>query len=209
MSDIISIEEPFTTPHSLETAENPKHGGGRPKDKVWQYFDYNATKHPGHYTARCKFCNDYWKVGVVKKLQAHLARDCESVGIEVKNKYMLIVARRDGLSENMEVEVDMNDENDNELSAEQTALIDRSVLKAFAMCGIPFQVVENPYFINMLKNIRSNYSPPSRERLSTNLLHEEAIRVDIKINNSLENQKNLTLGMDYILWLDFFLLNFF
>jgi len=51
----------------------------------------------------------------------------------------------------------------------------------------------------MFKNIRSNYSPPSRERLFTNLLHEEAIQVDIKINNSLKNQKNLTLGMDYIL----------
>ncbi len=56
----------------------------------------------------------------------------------VKNKYMLIVARRNGLSENMNVEVDMNNENDNELSAEQTALIDHSVLKAFAMYGIPF-----------------------------------------------------------------------
>ena len=59
----------------------------------------------------------------------------------------------DGLSENMDIEVDINDENDNELSVEQIALIDRSVLKAFAICGIPFQVIENPYFINMLKNI--------------------------------------------------------
>ena len=188
MSDITSIEE---------TVENPKHGGGRPKDKVWQYYNYNPTKHAGHYDARCKFCDTYWKAGVVKKLQNHLAGECEDVDIEVKNKYMLIVARRDGLSENMEVEVDMDHENEIELSAEQAAFIDRSVLKTFVMCGIPFQIVENPYFINMLKNIRSNYSPPSRERLSTNLLHEEAIRVDIKINNSLENQKNLTLGTYY------------
>jgi len=28
MSDIISIEEPFATSHSLETAENLKHGKG-------------------------------------------------------------------------------------------------------------------------------------------------------------------------------------
>src|SRR6266498_1122163 len=108
---------------------------------------------------------------------------------------MLIVARRNGLNENMDVEVDMNDENNNELSSKQTALIDRSVLKAFTICEIPFQIVENSYFINMLKNIRSNYNPPSRECLSANLLHEKAIQMDIKINNSLENQKNLTLGM--------------
>ena len=195
MSDTINMEEPFEI-------QSSKHAGGRPKDKVWQYFNSNATKHPGHFDAVCKFCNFYWKVGVVKKLQVHLARDCEGVDTEVKNKYMLIVARRDGLGE--EVEVDMDNENDIELSAEQIALIDRSVLKAFVMCGIPFQVIENPYFINMIKTIRSNYNLPFRERLFTNLLNEEAIRIDIKINNSLENQKNLTLGMNYILWLDFF-----
>jgi hypothetical protein len=192
MSDVISIEEPFVSP---EETENPKHNGGRPKDKVWRYFDNHPTKHPGHFDAKCKFCLNYWKVGVVKKLQVHLARECEEVDIEVKNRFMLIVAKRDGLGEEVEVE-EVDDENNDELSAEQAALIDRSMLKAFVMCGMPFQVVENPYFVNMLKSIRSNYNPPSRERLSTNLLHEEATRVEIKINNSLERAKNLTLGMN-------------
>ena len=143
----------------------------------------------------CKFCDKYWKVGVVKRLQVHLARECENVDVEVKNKYMLMVAKRDGLGENIEVEIDMDDDGNKELSVEQRALIDRSVLRAFVMCGIPFRIIENPYFISMLKNIRSNYNPPSRERLSTNLLHEEAARVEIKISNALERAKNLTLGM--------------
>ena len=72
---------------------------------------------------------------------------------EVKNKYMLIVARRDGLGEGMKVEVDMGDENDIELSAEKIAVIDYSVLKAFVIYRIPFQVIKNPYFINIVKNI--------------------------------------------------------
>ena len=131
-------------------------------------------------------------------------RECEDVDTKVKNKYMLIVVRRDNLNDNMKVkafEANMNDENDknNELLTEQAALIDHSVLKAFVMCEIPFQVVENPYFINLLKNFRSNYNPPSWEYLSTNLLNKESIWVEIKINNSLENIKNLTLSMDYIL----------
>ncbi len=71
---------------------------------------------------------------------------------------MLIIIRRDNLNDNMKVkafEANMNDKNDknNELPAEQTVLIDCSVLKAFVMCEIPFQVVENPYFINLLKNL--------------------------------------------------------
>jgi len=97
-------------------------------------------------------------------LQVYLAHECEDVDTEVKNKYILIIARRDNLNDNIEVEVfeaNMNDENDknNELSAEQAALIDRLVLKAFIMCEISFQVVENPYFINLLKTLRSNYNP--------------------------------------------------
>jgi hypothetical protein len=110
---------------------------------------------------------------------------------------MLIVAKRDGLNDDIEAEAfETNiDSESNELSEEQIALIDRSILKAFVMCGLPFQIIENPYFINMMKNLRLNYKPPSRERLSNNLLNEEAIRTEIKINNTLERAKNLTLGM--------------
>ena len=63
------------------------------------------------------------------------------------------------------------------------------------MCGLPFRIIENPYFINILKNLKKNYNPPSRERLSTNLLSEECVRLELKINNLLENSKNLSLGM--------------
>ncbi len=137
-------------------------------------------------------------------MQVHLVYKCKDIDTKVKNKYILIVTRSDGLNDNMEVEAfeaNINDENDknNELLAEQAALIDHSVLKAFVMYGIPFQVVKNPYFINLLKNFWSNYNSSSREHLSTNLLNEESIWVELKINNSLENTKNLTLGMDYIL----------
>ena len=63
------------------------------------------------------------------------------------------------------------------------------------MCGLPFCIIENPYFINILKNLKKNYNSPSREWLSTNLLSEECVRVELKINNLLENSKNLSLGM--------------
>lgn len=180
--------------------ERPKRGGGRPKNEVWQYFKRINTKFPGKFEAECKFCGQYWKVAIVKKLQVHLARECESVDTNIKSKYMYIVAKRDGL-ESTEVnalQININQEESNKdekLSEEAAALIDRSVLKSFVMCGIPFRVIENPYFINMLKNLQSKYNLLSRERLSTNLLDEESVRVDIKIINSLENAKNLTLGM--------------
>jgi len=71
---------------------------------------------------------------------------------------MLIVTRRDNLNDNIKVEAfeaNINDENNknNELPVEQIVLIDRSVLKAFIICEISFQIVKNPYFINLLKNL--------------------------------------------------------
>jgi hypothetical protein len=205
-SSFVSTPFEAITPGEEINAENlekdvEKHGGGRPRNVVWQYFDSKITKHPGHFDAKCKFCGNYWKIGIVKKLQNHLARECEFVEIDTKNKYLYIVARRDGLNDAMDVEatsMGMNNEKDNEsskLSVQKAALIDRLVLKAFIMCGMPFRIIENPYFINVLKNLQPDYDPPSRVRLSTNLLSEESIRVEIRINNMLEKEKNLTLGM--------------
>jgi hypothetical protein len=199
-----SLEEPFVTPPNTSeeiNLERTKRGGGRPKNAVWQFFEHNALKHAGHFDAKCKFCDRYWKIGIVKKLQVHLARECEYVDVDIKNKYMHIVASRDGLDNTIRIEETITDnekDNNKELSSEQVALIDRSVLRAFVMCGVPFRIIENPYFVNMLKKLQANYNPPSRERLSNNLLSEECIRVEIEINNFLERSKNLTLGMNFL-----------
>ena len=66
---------------------------------------------------------------------------------------------------------------------------DRSILKAFVMCAIPFRIIENPYFINLLKNLQPNYNSPSRERLATDLLSEESIRTEIKSKIILKKKK--------------------
>ena len=94
-----------------------------------------------------------------KKLEVHLAHECDNVSAEIKNKYMHIVAKRDGLSDDiMEIETSQITDNernkDDALSLEQAAFIDHSVLKAFVMCGLSFRIIEIPYFINILKNLK-------------------------------------------------------
>jgi hypothetical protein len=135
-----------------------KRGGGRPKNIVWNYFEHNALKHLGYYDAKCKFCGTCWKNEIVKKLQVHLASKCENVDVEVKNKFMHYVATRDGIVNENQMKIESNSENE-ELSEERVALIDCSILKAFVMCAVPFRIIENPYFINALKNLQLNYNP--------------------------------------------------
>lgn len=188
-------DDPFISPNSNpEEVIVVKRGGGRPKNIVWNYFEHNALKHPGHFDAKCKFCGTYWKNGIVKNLQVHLASKCENVDIEIKNKFMHLVATRDGIINENQMEIESDDGNE-ELSEERVALIDRSILKAFVMCAVPFRIIENPYFKSALKNLQPNYNPPSRGRLTTDLLSEESIRTEMKINSYIEKGKNLTLGI--------------
>ena len=104
------------------------------------------------------------------------------------------VTTRDGIVNENQMEIESDGRNE-ELSEERVALIDRSILKAFVMCVTPFRIIENPYFISVLKNLQPNYNPLSQERLTTDLLSEESIRTEIKVNNYIEKEKNLTLGI--------------
>ena len=139
---------PFISPNSNpEEIIIVKHGGDRPKNIVWNYFEHNALKHPGHFDAKCKFCSTYWKNGIVKNLQVHLASKCENVDVETKNKFMHYIATRDGIINENHMEIESDSKNE-KLSEERVALIDHSILKVFVICTIPFRIIENLYFIN-------------------------------------------------------------
>ncbi|CAJ0911742.1 10229_t:CDS:2, partial [Entrophospora sp. SA101] len=57
----------------------------------------------------------------------------------------------------------------------------------------PQNVVSNPYFINLLQQLRPAYQPPSKSVLSGKFLDTEISNVNNKLNSILENNKNLTL----------------
>jgi hypothetical protein len=41
------------------------------------------------------------------------------------------------------------------------------------MCGIPFEIINNPFMRDLFKNLNPGYSPPSRTTLSGRLLDQE------------------------------------
>ena len=63
------------------------------------------------------------------------------------------------------------------------------------MCaGIPFHIIENPFFVDFLNELNPAYKTPTREYLSNRLMKEELAKVNYKINEELKNSSNLTLG---------------
>ncbi|CAB4484208.1 unnamed protein product [Rhizophagus irregularis] len=87
---------------------------------------------------------------------------------------------------------------DNPLPLEISSRIDCSLLKAWVMAGIPFEVIENPFILDLFKNLNPAYIPPSRTTLSGRCLDEEISHVNKKIESELEIADSLTLTADLV-----------
>ncbi|GBC20004.2 ribonuclease H-like domain-containing protein [Rhizophagus irregularis DAOM 181602=DAOM 197198] len=64
------------------------------------------------------------------------------------------------------------------------------------MCNIPFSIIENPWFIDLIKTLQPGYDPPSRQVLNGTLLESETSRVNICIMNELSADNNFTIAID-------------
>ena len=80
-----------------------------------------------------------------------------------------------------------------ELSSEKSQEIDRTCVKAFVICGIPWHAIENPFFVEFLKTLCPGYIPPSKEKLSSEFLDKEVAVVNSKIIKELKISTNLML----------------
>src|SRR3954468_6235723 len=86
--------------------------------------------------------------------------------------------------------------NQSELTTMDAAVIDEAITLAFVMCGIPFRVISNPFFVNALKILNPNYNVPSREVLSGRLLDNEVAKVNKKVDEIIESTDSITIGLD-------------
>ncbi|PKK55226.1 hypothetical protein RhiirC2_803033, partial [Rhizophagus irregularis] len=114
------------------------------------------------------------------------------------------------------VENEEDDENDSELTTKKQRLNDgqtsiqsfyknkelekgysdeihRSIMKVFVICNIFFSIIENPWFIDLIKTLQPGYDPPSRQVLSSTLLESEISHINIRIMNELSADNNFTI----------------
>ncbi len=56
--------------------------------------------------------------------------------------------------------------------------INQALIKAFICYSISFQIMKNPFFIKLIKELNPSYKLPSREFLSSKLIKEELGSVD-------------------------------
>jgi len=200
----------------LNTSNETSFGGRQPAP-VWEFFYRKRTNSAGHFSAKCKFCLTEWGRGEPARLEAHLALECSKVEDQVRQIYLLCVARRDGVTEetqsgnllaNTKKQSNKQSSISNYFSQKLDSLpegrinsINSSLLKAFVVCGIPFSVIDNPFFIDFLQNLCPNYKPPSSEILSGRLLDQECSKVIVKRENIFHELDNLTLGIILVIYI--------
>lgn len=61
--------------------------------------------------------------------------------------------------------------------AERLASVDLSLAKFFYSSGIPFNMVENPDFVNFVANLNPNYELPSKTSLAGVLVDDVCVRI--------------------------------
>ncbi|CAG8846549.1 12827_t:CDS:2, partial [Gigaspora margarita] len=62
--------------------------------------------------------------------------------------------------------------------------LDQKITKIWIMARVPFDVIENPFIIDMFKEFLPAYNPPSRITLSEQLLDEEVAQINYYSSNS-------------------------
>src|SRR6266542_2102806 len=81
----------------------------------------------------------------------------------------------------------------NELKSKK---IDIALLKAFVYYNLAFSIIENPFFIELIKTLYTEYNILIIRKLSTELLKREIIKVNLKVKKIIDILKNLTLVID-------------
>jgi hypothetical protein len=187
----------------IELNDMEKKKGGRPRAVIWNFFTEGSDQGDGHRSATCSACNTIWQRGKASVMERHILMECKKVKPEIKEAVRYIVVAREKSPENSAGVKRIADEDQKtldefydtlNLSQEKKAKIKIALTKLFVCCGLSWRLVEHPFFIEFVKELRSSYDLPNRKTLAGTFLDDEILRVNTKIYRLLEKEKNLTLG---------------
>ena len=181
---------------------------GRPKNDVWNFFIEIGTRVQGHCGAKCKECGWEKKANAkTEELETHIGFRCIKASYQLKEQYMNIIQNRANLGHSTDRPLKKLKSNyDNQqridehydslnITNSKVQMANQALIKLFACCGIPFHLVQHPFFVDFIKILCPAYLLPSRQELSANMLNSEIAHIQLKINAILEKETCLTLGI--------------
>ncbi|CAJ0748441.1 7948_t:CDS:2, partial [Entrophospora sp. SA101] len=143
---------------SLQTNNHLRRKIGRPRKPIWQHFteigstnNNNNNKQPG---AKCNYCGQQWARGKSSDMISHIALSCtKPPPPDIRIKF----------------------QNKKTITNEKQLRCSYALTKFFVCCGIPFWVVENPFFVDFITNLCPGFHLPKRTTLSTTFVNLECL----------------------------------
>ncbi len=141
----------------------------------------------------------------LKEMIAHIALTCPKASHNIKTIFLEKVKKNEKLGykdNNKNVKLDLNQPKitgmfeSTRIKQNKVKIVNRVIVRVFACCGIPFYIIENLFFVNLLRILCSGYYLLSRNTLSGNMLNAEISHITIEINLKINGEKYLTLGLD-------------
>src|SRR3954453_21529895 len=167
-----------------------KKKGGRPRAVVWDFFIEGPEQGDGYRFAICTACNATWYRGKVSSMERHILVDCKKVKTDVKEAIRFIIESREksGVKRNTDDDRKTLEEyfDTLTLTQEKKDKIDIVLIKLFVCCGLSWRLVEHPFFIEFVKELRSVYNLPNRKTLAGTSLDDEILRVNTNVYRLLE-----------------------
>ncbi|CAG8841840.1 7645_t:CDS:2, partial [Racocetra persica] len=153
----------------------------------------------GHKGWKCNYCHEENLRASDINMHAHLGLICQSAPLNIKQdclrnfpapKKKKIIHE---IASGVQPRIDSKFQNISIMDPGQEQLCNKALIRFLVCCGIPFWIVESPFFLDFCQNLCVPYKPPDRKTLSNDWLNYETARITIAIEKELENENNLTL----------------
>src|SRR5688572_10035679 len=123
--------------------------GGRPREQIWNYYKTSSPDAQGYRDAACNYCSKYWGRGRPGEMEVHLANICTGVPREIKDYWQEFLANKisnykrtnNTKSSNLKQPNQIDNESIESMSIYEQNEIDKAILKAWVMAGIPFETI--------------------------------------------------------------------
>ena len=129
-------------------------------------------------------------------MKAHLAFKCNAVPHNIKMECLNMIKNDSNIPAEQSSQRNITNETDNNdlINEERVMRANKALVRFFVCCGIPFSVVDSPFFQDFTKSLCYGYEPPKRTTLSNKYLNAEIASISLKIEEELRHSTNLTLG---------------
>jgi len=191
---------------STMSPQNKKRKGGRHKDEVWSNFEnVIGTKRDW----KCKHCSKLFKCTQADRLKKHIDKSCEVLKKlkriqSKKDKAVVKVVSAPGSPVSVPTSMSANEKiEENSIPTKQQSIrdfypktsiamqnrINVALMKFICATNVPFSLVENQYFHELLRELRPSYAVPSAKSVSGLLLNSLYEEEKSKLKNKVKGSK--------------------